>query len=100
MPERHRFAVILEIETSDPRLSPAIINDGMPSAKDVARTRRALLQRLPKDVQRVVAIFPVEHAKMLMMLHEAFGDDIAKKLGVDNDTFVRPPPDYVPPTRE
>jgi hypothetical protein len=105
--KRYSFAVLLQLTTTDPRLSEegiaAILDSG--KAGDFAKMRHAVLQHLPKDVSRVIALFPLDHAKMLMQLHEAFGEELrqkARELGstVDEDgtLFVRPPADYVPPT--
>jgi hypothetical protein len=106
MSERHRFVVMLEIEASDPRLSETAISAAIASntAKDAAALRRLIMQSLPKDVVRVIAMFPTAHAKMLMQLHEAVGEDIADFLqqeGISTRSpFHRPPKDYVPPTRD
>jgi hypothetical protein len=95
--EAHAFVAMLVIETDDPQLSEAKLA-AMDSASRVAAIRHAVLQHLPQDVKRVVALFPVEHARMLMMLHEAVGKEIADELGVEKPLFQRPPADYVPPT--
>lgn len=108
MAEPHEFCVMLQIRTTDPRLSAEALTEALDSgeARHFAFVRRAMLQRLPKDVARLVAVFPVEHAKLLMLLHEAMGDDIAAHLrahGIETSATgvaVRPPPDYVPPTRD
>jgi hypothetical protein len=105
--KRFSFAVMLQVTTTDPRLSQeaivTMLNAGQ--ASGFAAMRRAVLQHVPKDVSRVIALFPLEHAKMLMMLHEAAGEDITKFcreqgwIAEDDGTlFVRPPADYVPPT--
>jgi hypothetical protein len=103
----HTFCVMVQISTRDARLSEDVMTRALDSAHagEFAKIRRAVLQHLPKDVERVIAVFPVEHARMLMMLHELHGEDIAKFLreqGIVADAdgaFVRPPTDYVPPTR-
>jgi hypothetical protein len=103
----HTFVVMLQIKTTDPRLSGDAIAAAMRSGApgEFARMRRVLMHALPRDVERVIALLPVEHAKMLMMLHEAYGEDIARFLreqGIApnaDGSFVRPPPGYVPPTR-
>jgi hypothetical protein len=105
MTEPYEFVVMLQVKTTDPRLTPKAIDEAMTSAGGVSRLRRAILQHLPKDVSRVIAAMPVEHARLLMILHEAVGDDIAthlREIGriVAENAFVRPPPDYVPPTTE
>ncbi|HTI78934.1 MAG TPA: hypothetical protein VL614_00635 [Acetobacteraceae bacterium] len=101
MAEKHTFCLLLEIRTEDRRLTDEAIEAAIKTADGVKALRRAVLQHLPRDVSRVIAMFPVEHAKMLLQLHEAFGDDIAKHLreqGIDvGGLSVYPPPDYVPP---
>jgi hypothetical protein len=92
--KRHAFAALLIVETNDPRLSEEAFATGHETAASTARIRRAVLQHLPKDVQRLVAVMPVEHAIALTTLHEAVGEELFGGL------FRRPPPDYVPPTRE
>ena len=94
------FAVMLIVETNDPRLDEETLATAHTSVKNTATMRRALLQHLPKDVQRVVAVFPVDHAKLLMQLHDTFGAEIAKQLGVEERMHNVAPPGYVPPTRE
>jgi hypothetical protein len=102
MTEKFRFAALLIVETSDPRLSEDTLAQAIETAGGVAGARRALLQHLPKDVARVVAIMPEAEAWQLCRLHEMIGMDLAEKLGIDPETvrFRRPPSDYVPPTRE
>jgi hypothetical protein len=87
-----RIAVMLELETNDPRLSKETLAE-MPDVRTLAKARRAVLQHIPKDVQRVIAILPVEQAKHLMLLHEAVG----RELGVEITHHV---PGFVPPTQE
>ena len=102
--ESYEFAVMLLVKTTDPRLTPKAIDEAMTTAGGVAGLRRVVLQHLPRDVSRLVAVIPTEHAQMLMMLHEAAGEDIAaylRKVGIETEAaFKRPPPDYVPPTRD
>lgn len=95
------FAVMLIVKTNDARLTEEALIEALGSneAAAFAKVRRTVLQHLPRDVERLVAVFPVEHARALMQLHEAFGEKIAAELGEDS-IFARPPPDYVPPTRE
>jgi hypothetical protein len=108
MTDRHSFVVMLQIQTNDPRLTEKAIAKALGAGQPggFARMRHAILQHLPKDVTRVIALFPVAHAKLLMMLHEANGEAIAKILqekGLisedDGTIVVRPPAGYVPPTR-
>jgi hypothetical protein len=90
---KHSVVVMLQIETDDPRLSDgALAKFG--SIEAVAAVRAAVVDVVPRDIARVIAVFPVEHARLLMMLHEAVGKDLG------NGAFVRPPAGYVPPTRE
>jgi len=98
--ERNRFCVMLVLDTADPRLSGEAIDEAMLTPRGVDQLRRAILQHLPKDVARVAAVFPVMHAKLLMDLHVTFGDEIARQLGREDATAMRPPPGYVPPTTE
>lgn len=90
------FAVLLQVTTNDPRLTEAKLNAAMESGRAgaFAAIRHAVLSRLPKDVERLIAIMPVEEAKQLMRLHEAFGEELGA------EPFGRPPADYVPPTRD
>jgi hypothetical protein len=48
-----------------------------------------------KRITRVIAVLPVEHAKALMVLHEALGEQLMGERMSD-----RPPADYIPPTQE
>jgi hypothetical protein len=105
MAERRAFCVMLQVETTDPRLTLEAIEDAFKTAGGTATLRRAVLQHLPQDVTRLISVMPVNQARMLMMLHEAAGEDIAKQLremGIpaEDTNFLRPPPDYVPPTTE
>ena len=105
MPDKHAFCVVLQVETHDPRLSLDAIHEALKTAGSMARMRHTVLQHLPKDVTRLIAIMPVNEARMLMMLHEAAGAEIANMLRemgipIGDTNFIRPPPDYVPPTTE
>jgi hypothetical protein len=95
MPQ-HTFAVLLQITTRDPRLTEAKINAALASgtAGGIAAIRHAVLSRLPRDVERLVAIMPIDQSQALMLLHEAVGEQLGA------DPFGRPPPDYVPPTND
>jgi hypothetical protein len=92
----HTFAVLLQVTTNDPRLTEAKLNAAMENGRAgaFAAIRHAVLSRLPKDVERLVAVLPIEHMRALMLLHEAVGDELGA------EPFGRPPPDYVPPTRD
>jgi hypothetical protein len=97
MSHEFAFAVLLIVETKDPRLSEEALTEALGSneAATFAKVRRAVLQHLPKDVQRLVAILPVERARLLMQLDEFVATQIA------GEPMTHPaPPDYVPPTRE
>src|SRR4029077_13102214 len=99
MSDKFTFIAMLQITTHDPRLSEAAIAEVLNSrsARSFSKVRRAVLQHLPGNVTRMVAVMPVEHAQMLMMLHEAHGEAIAKALaqaGITSDAddgtiFVR-----------
>ncbi len=89
---KHALAIMLVVETDDPRLMPEALADW--SAARVSRARAAVLAALPDAVTRVIAIMPVEQAQLLMMVHEAVG----KEIGAPEP--LRPPPSYVPPTRD
>jgi hypothetical protein len=91
---KYEFAALILIATDDPALSEAGIVDSMQSASGVAALRRAVMQHLPADLTRLVAVMPVEEARQIMLLHEAVGQEIG------GTSFRRPPSGYVPPTRE
>jgi uncharacterized Zn finger protein len=95
MASSHRFAVMLVIESNDPILSEDQIEAALRTPAGVARMRRHVLASLPGSIQRLVAVFPEEHAKMLMLLHEAVGEDLTGEA-----LFVHPPEGYIPPTRD
>lgn len=86
-----KFIAMVQIETDDPRLTIERIVAGVRTASDTAATRQAIMDQLPHKVTRVVAYMPEEHARLLMLLHEAVGEEIGKR------GFVRPPADYVAP---
>lgn len=92
MAERFGFIVMLQIETGDPRLTEDALAVAMETPHSVAVVRRAILQHLPKDVTRLVAIMPIAEAQQIMTLHEA-----VSRLEPEGG-FGRPPADYVPPT--
>jgi hypothetical protein len=89
---KYTVAVMVQIETNDPRLDPA--NISVATARSTEIVRVAVLANL-KRVTRVIAVLPVFHAKALMALHEAMGEQLLGEKMSD-----RPPPDYVPPTRD
>jgi hypothetical protein len=91
----HRFAVMLVVETDDRALSEDAIVTALRTAAGTARMRHNVLKSLPGSVQRLVAVFPEDHAQMLMMVHTAIGEDLTGE-----EQYERPPPDYVPPTRD
>jgi hypothetical protein len=99
MADKQAICVMLQIEHEDRRLTPERIEEAMKTADGVSALRRVVLQHLPRDVTRLIAVFPVEQARLLMMLHEAVGEDIAAHLGVPADEVapMRPPPGYKPP---
>jgi hypothetical protein len=105
MPDKEAFCVMLQVETSDRRLTLEAIAEAVKTAGGMSRMRHAILQHLPNDVTRLIAVLPPKHAALLMMLHESVGSDIAEMaraagIPVGNTDFVRPPADYVPPTRD
>lgn len=89
---KHTIVVMLEIQTNDDRLDPDNIN--VDTATATAALRVAVLANL-KQVTRVIAVLPVEHAKAMMMLHEAAGEMLMGERMAE-----RPPADYIPPTQE
>lgn len=95
MAGKHTFIVMVQVETDDPRLSEEAMTR-LPSATagEVASTRRAILSRLPHEVTRLIAVLPLDQARLLMRLHEAVGQDLG------GPAYVRPPSDYVPPTHD
>ena len=94
--EPHTFCVMLQITTRHRALSDEAIDRARSSgrASEFAAVRRAVVDVLPRDLERVIAVFPVEAARAVMLLHEAVGEELGA------DLAIRPPPDYVPPTRE
>jgi hypothetical protein len=84
------MAVVVLIETDDPRIGP----ENMSTAGDVARMRKAVIENLPR-LTRVVAVMPEEMAGMMMEAHE-----MAMSLAGAESLLHRPPADYVPPTRD
>lgn len=91
---KHEFVAMLMIETDDPQLSEQALSVAEPDAKHMARVRRAILRRIPKDVTRVIAILPTQDAKALMALQELIHSEIPGAT-----PHVRAP-GYVPPTTE
>ena len=87
------FVVVLQIETSDPRLTEESMVELMKTARGHATMRAAILQHLPKDVRRLIAVMPVEQARALMMLQ----DEINTRMGIKVN---HAPADYVPPTMD
>jgi len=106
MPTAHRFALLLIVETANPDLAEERLEAALSemTPQSLSRVRRQILKCLPQDVRRVAAVFPVEHAKLLLQLHEAIGEDLRQDLreaGFDPpQLFTRPPPSYVPPGQE
>lgn len=102
MTARHTVCALVQIETNDPRLAPSAIS--VDTAAKTRRLRAAVMQHMPRDVTRLIAVMPAEHAQMLMMLHELVGDDIAAGMrshGVDAEgVAARPPSDYVAPAHQ
>lgn len=84
------IAVMVLIETDDPRLDPAIVNNSTPAK--TAALRRAVIDNLP-NLTRVVMVMPEEHARLMAIAH----DYAAQAAGLEPNY---PPPGYVPPTRQ
>jgi hypothetical protein len=91
---KNTVVVMVQVETDDPRLTPAGLVASVGSARGTQAMRDIVLSHLPGAVTRLIAVMPEHQARMLMMLHEAVG----ARLG--DGPFVRPPPGYVPPTRD
>lgn len=89
---KYRVCALIQIATNDPRLDPDAID--ISSAKATARLRQAVIDNLPKRVERVISVLPVDLAQFIMETHEA----ACAVVGVN--AADRPPPDYIPPTRE
>jgi hypothetical protein len=89
---KHTVVVMVQIETNDDRLDPERI--AVDTVAGTAALRVAVLANL-KRLTRVIAVLPVEHAKALMLLHEAAGEML-----IGEKMAERPPSDYVPPTRD
>jgi hypothetical protein len=86
------LVVMAQIETDDPRLSlESLATAVTTSATTTAALRQTVLDHLPDDVTRLIAVLPLEQARRLMWLHERMGDLTG------DSTFVRPPSGYVPP---
>ena len=89
---KHTIAVLVQIETNDPRLDPDTIN--VSTARATAALRAAVLANL-KRITRVIAVMPIEQARAITLLHEGLGELLLNEMLAD-----RPPPDYIPPTRD
>jgi hypothetical protein len=89
----HTFAVLLQVTTNDPRLTEAKLTAAMESGRAgaLAAIRHAVLQRLPKDVDQLIAVMSVEHMRALMLVPVQTGEDLGA------DPPIRPPSGYVPP---
>jgi hypothetical protein len=93
------IAVMVVIETDDPRLTPEAVVEAMTTASGVAGIRRVVLGHLPDDVTRVLAVMDQEQAELLMMMSEGVGRTVAQALGLRHQV-IHPPADYIPPTRD
>lgn len=80
--------VMVELETDDPRLLADSID--VSTVQAVTRLRQAVVDALP-GMSRLVAVMPVETARLMMAAHE----HAVTVSGAD--AFVRPPAAYVPP---
>jgi hypothetical protein len=86
-----KLSVMVLIETEDSRLFPENID--VSTAANTARLRRAVIENLPL-VTRIVAVMGEEEARLMMAAHH----HAMRQSGADK--LFRPPPDYVPPTRD
>lgn len=84
------IAVLVLLETDDPRLDPDKLDNS--TASKAAAVRRAVIENLPK-LSRVVVVMPEEAAQMMMGLY----DYMVREMGGETNP---PPPGYVPPTRD
>jgi hypothetical protein len=89
---KYQVCAIVQIESDDPRLDPDALEVDTPAK--AAALRRAVLKSLPRKVTRVIAVLPVDFAKLMLHAHE----QAAEIAGLA--TVLRPPAGYVPPTRE
>lgn len=83
-------AVLVILETDDPRLDPDALD--VSTAKSVAEMRRAVVDNLPR-LSRVVMVTHEDTARLMCMAH----DEVARMFGRPNGF---PPRNYVPPTRD
>jgi hypothetical protein len=83
-------AVLVILETDDPRLDPDALD--VSTAKSVAALRRVVIDNLPQ-LRRVVMVTSEEDAKLMCQAQ----DEVARMFGRPNGF---PPRDYVPPTRD
>ena len=88
MTAKRTLAVMVLIETDDPRLFPENID--VSSAAKTAALRAAVVRNLP-DVRRVVMVTSENEAMLMCYAHE----EAMKQVGLRR---LHPPSDYVPPT--
>lgn len=88
--KKQSIAVMVLIETDDPRLDPSTIN--VNTTKATATLRQAVIDNLP-SLTRVVAVMPEENARLMMSTHDLLSEAVGHPAH-------RPPRRYVPPTRE
>lgn len=108
MSKTRALCVMVQLETDDPHMSPKALERALEDADATVEMRRTILAHMPQDITRLIAIFPVEHARLLMMVHEIYGASIVAHLrehGFDVPGFVermildfaRPPASYKRP---
>lgn len=81
-----KWCVLLEIETADPRVDPAMLA----TVSGTHALRQAVIAALPHDVTRVICVMPIHLAHVLMEAH----DQVASAIG---EPSRRPPRGYKAP---
>lgn len=92
-----KICAMIEIETDDPRIVSLHMRDLTATVERATAVRAAFIEQLPDKITRLIALFPMEHARLLMQLHQAVGEDIAEATGI-KAPFVMPPAGYEPPS--
>ena len=86
----HSIVVLVQLETDDPLLDPDQID--VSTVEAVTALRAAVVRALPK-VTSVVAVLPLDDAKLMLSSHEY------AMRAVGAARVKRPPGSYVPPHR-
>lgn len=89
---KRSIAVMVLLETDDPRLFVENLDHAAPAA--TATLRKAVIDNLP-NLTRLVLVTSEENARIMTQAHTA----VMQELGF-GDSVIRPPAGYVPPTRE